>query len=452
MERSVLENIDKIWQEALPLIADEANPIAMRTWIEPLKPFKLESGVFYLEAPTAFYITQLKNKYEGLIFNALKYVNPSIREVIFFDKTHPDVLQEPVKEKTAASQGGTEKPAGLPLNPRYNFERFVIGENNRFAHAACVSVAESPSRKYNPLFIYGGVGLGKTHLMQAIGNYVIEYDPGRRIIYIPCEGFTNEYINSIKNNTNQEFRDKYRNTDILLIDDIQFLTGKEETQEAFFHTFNELYENDKQIVMTSDRPPREIQKLTDRLRSRFEMGLITDISAPNFETRMAILRKKAESYGGEISDDILSFIAENIHSNIRELEGALTTVTAYCKLHGKDITLEATKEALKDLLHTEKVVIDIPYIKDVTAKYFDIEPSEMDSKKRTKKITQPRQVAMYLCRELTDASFPKIGESFGGRDHSTVVHACSKISEEIERESEFSRLVNMIRKEITRDE
>lgn len=447
-----MENIDKIWQEALPLISDEANPIAMRTWIEPLKPFKLESGIFYLEAPTAFYITQLKNKYEGLIFNALKYVNPSIREIVFFDKSHPDVLQEPVREQTTSRSGSSEKPAGLPLNPRYNFERFVIGENNRFAHAACVSVAESPSRKYNPLFIYGGVGLGKTHLMQAIGNYVIEYDPGRKIIYIPCEGFTNEYINSIKNNTNQEFRDKYRNTDILLIDDIQFLTGKEETQEAFFHTFNELYENDKQIVMTSDRPPREIQKLTDRLRSRFEMGLITDISAPNFETRMAILRKKAESYGGEISDDILSFIAENIHSNIRELEGALTTVTAYCKLHGKDITLESTKEALKDLLHTEKVVIDIPYIKDVTAKYFDIEPSEMDSKKRTKKITQPRQVAMYLCRELTDASFPKIGESFGGRDHSTVVHACSKISEEIERESEFSRLVNMIRKEITRDE
>ncbi len=445
-----MENdIKKIWQQAKIYLEPEVTKISFETWIESLVPHSLKNGVFYLGANGSFHKENIEGRYSTLIANSLKMVTPLVEKIKIFD-INEELPEEKEEIITPVPQSRNVSETGSPLNPRYNFERFVIGENNRFAHAACVAVAESPSKKYNPLFIYGGVGLGKTHLMQAIGNYVAEADPQRHMIYISCEGFTNEYINSIRDNTNQKFREKYRSTDLLLIDDIQFLTGKEETQEAFFHTFNELYENNKQIVMTSDRPPREIQKLTERLRSRFEMGLITDISAPNFETRMAILRKKAESYDGDISDDILSYIAENIHSNIRELEGALTTVTAYCKLHGKPMSIETTKDALKDILHTEKVVIDIPYIKEVTAKYFDIEPTEMDSKKRTKKVTQPRQVAMYLCRELTDASFPKIGEAFGGRDHSTVVHACQKITEELSQQTEFSRLIVAIQKEITR--
>lgn len=439
----------KMWKEAMSMLETELTSVTFKTWFSPLKPSKYVSGVFYLEAPNAFYKEMVDTRYSALIKNALSMIDPSVQSVKLLVES--EETEPPEKQTSQPSGELPEKVSGL-LNPRYSFEHFVIGENNRFAHAASVAVAESPSKKYNPLFIYGGVGLGKTHLMQAIGNYVAEYNKNRKVIYISCEGFTNEYINSIMNNTNPQFREKYRNTDLLLIDDIQFLTGKEETQEAFFHTFNELYENDKQIVITSDRPPKEIQKLTERLRSRFEMGLITDISAPNFETRMAILRKKAESYDGDISDDILSYIAENIHSNIRELEGALTTVTAYAKLHGKPVTLATAKEAMKDLLHTESIVIDIPYIKETTAKFFDVDAGELDSKKRTKKVTQPRQVAMYLCRELTDNSFPKIGEAFGGRDHSTVVHACQKISEELSKESEFSRLVLMIRKEITRED
>lgn len=445
-----MENINKIWNTTLDMLKDEVSRLSFETWIKSLEPIDIVDDTFYLLTLSALEMDYVKERFETLIRNALHYVDNSINQVAFVldpsevpsrvIKEEKPTIQENIKE--------TNWDRGSSMNPKYTFDRFVIGENNRFARAACVAVAESPSNKYNPLFIYGGVGLGKTHLMQAVGNFVLEESADRQVVYVSCEDFTNEFISSIQNNKSNEFRQKFRSTDILLIDDIQFLAGKVETQEAFFHTFNTLYEANKQIVITSDRPPKEIPKLEDRLRSRFEMGLITDISAPSFETRMAILQKKADNYEVPIPSDVLEFIAENIHSNIRELEGALTTVTAFSNLHGKPLDLPLAKEALKDLLNTEAQSIDIPYIKKVTAKYFNITPKEIDSKRRTQKITQPRQVAMYLSRELTDNSYPKIGEMFGGRDHSTVLHACRKISKDIKDQPEFAKLVETIKTEI----
>lgn len=443
-----MNDLNKTWSASLELIKAEMSPLSFETWIKDLKPLERIENTLVLLGQSELGLSFIENRYDTLIRNAVRYSDASITDVIFVTDPSeiPNLIKEEEKEEETVEW---DKLNYGTINPKYTFDRFVIGENNRFAHAASVAVAESPSKKYNPLFIYGGVGLGKTHLMQAIGNHVLEEKSNKRVVYVSCEDFTNEFINSIQNNKSNEFRLKYRSTDILLIDDIQFLAGKVETQEAFFHTFNTLHEANKQIVISSDRQPKEIPKLEDRLRSRFEMGLITDISAPNFETRMAILLKKSERYDMAIPEEILSYIAENIHSNIRELEGALTTVTAYANLHGKPLTLALAREALKDLLYNQVHKIDIPYIKKVTAKFFDVSPEELDSKKRTKKVTQPRQVAMFLSRELTDSSFPKIGEMFGGRDHSTVVHACQKVSEDVEKQEEFANLVDMIRNEIT---
>lgn len=443
-----MDDLNKIWNVCLDLIKGEISDLSFDTWIKDLEPIYKKNNQIVLKASSTLSLGFIKDRYDTLIKNALRYADSNISEVIFV--TDPSEIPAEIFHGQVSSQQDESEENqndGSTMNPKYTFDRFVVGENNRFARAACVAVAESPSNKYNPLFIYGGVGLGKTHLMQAIGNHILE-EGNRRVVYVSCEDFTNEFISSIQNNKSNEFRKKYRSTDILLIDDIQFLAGKMETQEAFFHTFNTLYEANKQIVISSDRPPKEIKKLEDRLRSRFEMGLITDISTPSFETRMAILLKKGENYDSPIPEEVLSFIAENIHSNIRELEGALTTVTAYANLRGEPLSLEIAREALKDLLDNEIQKIDVPFIKKMTAKYFDVTAEEIDSKRRTKKIAQPRQVAMYLSRELTDLSFPKIGELFGGRDHSTVVHACQKVSEDILNQSEFSKLVDMIRNEI----
>lgn len=442
-----MDKLKDIWKISLDLIKNEINEISYQTWICTLVPLTIMDDTVYLTSSSPLELNFTKERYETLIKNALHAADPSIKNVEFVD----DADQIPSNKLSKLSREFAQEPwdtSSNSMNPKYTFDRFVIGENNRFARAACVAVAESPSNKYNPLFIYGGVGLGKTHLMQAVGNYVLEEEQNRKVVYVSCEDFTNEFINAIQNNKSNEFRQKFRSTDILLIDDIQFLAGKVETQEAFFHTFNTLYEANKQIVISSDRPPKEIPKLEDRLRSRFEMGLITDISAPSFETRMAILQKKAENYDIPIQNQVLEYIAENIHSNIRELEGALTTVTAYANLHGQPLNLVVAREALKDLLNNEVQKIDIPYIKKMTAKYFDITTKEIDSKRRTQKITQPRQVAMYLSRELTDNSFPRIGEQFGGRDHSTVLHACRKVAQDISTQPEFAKLVETIKNEI----
>lgn len=332
-----------------------------------------------------------------------------------------------------------------PLNPKYTFDTFVIGNSNRLAHAAARAVAEAPSKAYNPLFLYGGVGLGKTHLMHAIGHYVLNHNEHSKVVYVSSETFTNELINSIRDDTTVEFRTKYRTIDILLVDDIQFLAGKERTQEEFFHTFNALYEANKQIIISSDRPPKEIPTLEDRLRSRFEWGLLADIQPPDLETRVAILRKKAQLENFIIPDDVLLFIATKIKSNIRELEGALLRVIAYASLHQKEINLDLTMEALKEVLSSDRPKnISIPLIQKIVAQYFNLRIEEFKARRRTRNVAFARQIAMYLSRELTDASLPKIGEEFGGRDHTTVIHAYEKIKEEIETDEELKNTVNEI--------
>ena len=335
------------------------------------------------------------------------------------------------------------------LIPKYTFDTFVIGSGNRFAHAASLAVAEAPAKAYNPLFIYGGVGLGKTHLMHAIGHYVLEHNPDAKVVYLSSEKFTNEFINSIRDNRPDDFRNKYRNVDILLIDDIQFLAGKESTQEEFFHTFNALHEENKQIVISSDRPPKEIPTLEDRLRSRFEWGLITDITPPDLETRIAILRKKAKAEGLDIPNEVMLYIANQIDTNIRELEGALIRVVAYSSLENKDINADLAAEALKNIIPTAKPkVVTIKDIMRIVGEEYGVKMEDFLAKKRTKAIAFPRQIAMYLSRELTDNSLPKIGEEFGGRDHTTVLHAHEKISKLIEKDAQFQKQIQELEKKI----
>jgi len=335
------------------------------------------------------------------------------------------------------------------LNPKYTFDTFVTGSSNRFAHAAAMAIADNPGNVYNPFFMYGGVGLGKTHLMHAIGNAVLKGRPDLRVLYVSSEQFTNEIIQGIRDGQMDRFRQKYRNIDVLLVDDIQFISGKQSTQEEFFHTFNTLHDAQKQIILSSDRPPREVQKLEDRLRSRFEWGLITDIQAPDLETRIAILKNKALLDHYDVPNDVMVYIASRIDSNIRELEGALTRVVAYASLIKVPVTTEVVAEALKDVFpqgSTKEVSMEI--IESIVASHFGIKVDDLHSKKRTRSIAFPRQIAMYLCRELTDTSLPRIGEFFGGRDHTTVLHACEKISKEKEDNAKLGRTVTELIEEI----
>ncbi|MGE5482162.1 MAG: chromosomal replication initiator protein DnaA [Bacteroidota bacterium] len=318
----------------------------------------------------------------------------------------------------------------LHLNPKYTFDTFVVGANNRFAHAACLAVAESPAESYNPLFLYGGVGLGKTHLMQAICHYVLDRSPNARVMYVTSEKFTNELINGIQKKGMEQFRARYRTLDILLIDDIQFVAGKDSTQEEFFHTFNALYEANKQIVISSDRPPKEIPTLEERLRSRFEWGLMADIAPPDFETRIAILQRKASLDNLDVSPDVITYLAEQIQSNIRELEGALNRVVAYASLAGRELTVGLAREALKPMLSNSPTRVTVAAIQKVVAEYFAVSLEELRGKRRSRSVAFPRQIAMYLARDLTDASLPQIGEEFG-RDHTTVLHACEKVKAEL---------------------
>jgi len=326
----------------------------------------------------------------------------------------------------------------------------VVGNSNRFAHAACLAVAQSPAKAYNPLFVYGGVGLGKTHLIQAIGNYITRHNGKARVLYISSEKFTNELINSIRDDRTVAFRDKYRSVDILLIDDIQFLAGKERTQEEFFHTFNTLYESNKQIVITSDRPPKDITTLEERLISRFEWGLTTDVHAPDYETRIAILRKKAQSENLNVPDEIIDFIADKIPSNIRQLEGALTKLTAYSVLTKKDLSVPLTQEILKDIIPLENKKVSINQIQKTVANYYNIKVNSLLSKKRTKDIVLARQVAVYLSRELTDMSLTLIGGAFGGKDHTTIIHSYGKIKNKIKTDKSFKNIIDNLSLEIKR--
>ncbi|MBF8984421.1 chromosomal replication initiator protein DnaA [Lutibacter sp. B2] len=440
--------LSEIWQAALNLIKTELTEVSYNTWLKPIEPIALTQNTFILAVANDFSKGILEARYANLIKNAIKQITSEEYKLEF---TIPG-SEDYVKASQVVERQSYEKKEQfdtLNLNPKYVFNTFVIGNSNRFAHAASLAVAESPAKSYNPLFIYGGVGLGKTHLMHAIGHFILRQNPNAKVAYLSSEKFTNELINSIKDDKNEAFRNKYRKVDVLLVDDIQFIAGKERTQEEFFHTFNALHEANKQIIISSDRPPKEIPTLEARLRSRFEWGLITDIQAPDLETRIAILRKKAEIEGIDVPDDVTLHIATKIQSNIRELEGALTRILAYSSLTNNEVTVELASEALKDIISSSKPKqITVPLIKEVVSQHYDIKLEDFNSKRRPRCISFPRQIAMYLCRELTDLSLPKIGYDFGGRDHTTVIHAHEKISKDIINDINLKEKIETIIKDL----
>ena len=439
-------NLDEVWIGSLQLIKSELTEVSFNTWLKTIEPIAINDNQIILGAPNEFTKGILEARYLTLIKNAIKQVSNMDLNVKFLipgEEISSDFGQ------TAQSEVVENSSSRAQLNPKYTFDTFVIGNSNRFAHAASLAVAEAPAMAYNPLFIYGGVGLGKTHLMHAIGHYILNQNPKANVVYVSSEKFTNELINSIRDDRNVEFRNKYRNVDVLLVDDIQFIAGKERTQEEFFHTFNALHEANKQIIISSDRPPKEIPTLEDRLRSRFEWGLIADIQPPDLETRIAILRKKAKVENIDVPNDVTLYIATKIQSNIRELEGALIRIVAYSSLTNREITVDLASEALKDIISNNKPKeINVQLIKEVIAKNLNIKVEDFNSKKRTRAISYPRQIAMYLCRELTDLSLPKIGEEFGGRDHTTVIHAYDKISSDIQNDTELKNKIDDLIKEI----
>ncbi|APH17372.1 chromosomal replication initiator protein DnaA [Clostridium botulinum] len=439
-------HLTETWEKAINIIKGELTEVSFNTWIKSINPISLENNSLKLAVPNDFTKGILESRYKDLIVNALKLLTSKKYNIDFIVTTEEKIEKNHNNEK---SNIVVNDEMSTMLNPKYTFDSFVIGNSNRFAHAASLAVAESPAKAYNPLFIYGGVGLGKTHLMHAIGHYILHNNPKSQVVYVSSEKFTNELINSIKDDKNVEFRNKYRNIDILLVDDIQFIAGKERTQEEFFHTFNALYEANKQIIISSDRPPKEIPTLEDRLRSRFEWGLIADIQAPDFETRMAILKKKADVEKLNIPNEVMVYIATKIKSNIRELEGALIRIVAFSSLTNKEISVDLASEALKDIIsskQTRQVTIDI--IQEVVANYYNLKIEDLKSARRTRNIAFPRQIAMYLSRKLTDMSLPKIGEEFGGRDHTTVIHAYEKISNNLKKDESLQNAINELNKRI----
>ena len=439
--------LKELWEKTLNIIKGELTEVSFNTWIKSCEPLCISANTIKISVPNSFTQDILEKRYKDLVINSIEAACSKTYNLEFLIASEIQEAEEKKeKETTKDSIAVTvNDEMSSTLNPKYTFDSFVIGNSNRFAHAACVAVAESPAKAYNPLFLYGGVGLGKTHLMHAIGHHIMCQQEDPKVVYVSSEKFTNELINSIKNDKNEEFRNKYRNVDVLLIDDIQFIAGKEGTQEEFFHTFNALHEANKQIIISSDRPPKEIPTLEDRLRSRFEMGLITDIQPPDFETRIAILRKKAQLENINVPNEVMTYIAKYIKSNIRELEGALTRVVAYSSLTNKNISLELATEALKDIISNPKSEeITVNRIKEKVSEAFNIKMDDFNSKKRTRTIAYPRQIAMYICRELTDLSLPKIGSEFGGRDHTTVIHAHDKISKDIEENQQIKDKIDKI--------
>jgi len=427
----VRSEVLELWEQVLQILEKRLNKYSFETWLKSLKPLGCYENTIIIEVPNHFSRGWLSDRYAPMIKNVFQDILKQDIGLQFLLSSEIPEIQSPSVKKTPEKT--YEEFSLSHLNPKYNFDTFVVGNSNRFAHAACLAVAESPAKAYNPLFIYGGVGLGKTHLMHAIGQFVLEHSNRMKVSYVTSEKFTNEMINSIRDDKTVEFRNRYRNMDILLVDDIQFLAGKERTQEEFFHTFNTLYEANKQIIISSDRPPKEIPTLEDRLRSRFEWGLITDIQPPDLETRIAILRKKAQLENLSVPDDTVSYIANKIQSNIRELEGALIRVIAYSSLNGEEINPDMAAVVLKDMLPTNKPrQVTIELIQELVSSFYNIRTDDFKAKKRTRAVAFPRQIAMYLSRELTDSSLPKIGEAFGGRDHTTVIHAYEKINNELQ--------------------
>lgn len=440
-------NLQDLWEKTLDVLKNEMSEVSFNTWMKSCSPISISEDTIKISVPNAFTRDILNNRYKDLVANSIQGICSKLYKLEFLISSEV-ALEETQKQQKVKSLSLNDEISNN-LNPKYTFDSFVIGNSNRFAHAASLAVAEAPAKAYNPLFIYGGVGLGKTHLMHAIGHYILENNPKAKVEYISSEKFTNELINSIKHDKNEEFRNKYRNVDVLLIDDIQFIAGKEGTQEEFFHTFNALHEANKQIILSSDRAPKEIPTLEDRLRSRFEWGLIADIQAPDFETRMAILKKKADVERLNVPNEVMVYIATKIKSNIRELEGALIRIVAYSSLTNREITVDLASEALKDIISKRQAKsITIDSIQDIVSSYFNLRVQDFKSQKRTRNVAYPRQIAMYLSRKLTDMSLPKIGEEFGGRDHTTVIHAYEKISENLKTDEGLQSTIDDITKKL----
>lgn len=427
-----MPSLEEFWQELLKTYKKELVPVSYQTWIESARPISFKDYKLLIEVPSQLHITFWTKNLAAKIVEVgyMLYETDVVPEFTTPDE-HTATQPEEKSTKTGPTENKeTKKPENNMLNPKYTFDTFVIGKGNQMAHAAALVVADDPGTIYNPLFFYGGVGLGKTHLMHAIGHQILSERPNAKIKYVSSENFTNDFINSIQKNKMEDFRNEYRTVDLLLVDDIQFLVNKEGTQEEFFNTFEELYRNNKQIVLTSDRLPNEIPTLPERLVSRFAWGLSVDITPPDLETRTAILRKKAEAENLEIPDDTLSYIAGQIDSNIRELEGALVRVQAFATMQNVDITTSLAAEALKALKNSQPLAqVTIKEIQEQVAKFYHIQVKDLKGKKRVKNIVVPRQIAMYLARELTDSSLPKIGAEFGGKDHTTVIHAHEKIQQ-----------------------
>lgn len=442
----------ELWQQVLSIIQRKISKPSFDTWLKSTKAVSFQENTLTISTPNNFIQEWLENRYIKLItLTVFECIDRQIELRIVIEEeivavaVQPAVTQSPLHEEPA----GTDHIIATPLNSKYRFETFVVGAGNRFAHAAALAVAEAPGKAYNPLFLYGGVGLGKTHLMHAIGHYVLEHNPNSKVLYLSSEKFTNQFINAIMNNRGEAFRNKYRNIDVLLIDDIQFIAGKEQTQEEFFHTFNALQEMGKAIIISSDRQPKEIPTLEERLRSRFEWGLITDIQPPDLETRIAILRKKEKAENLEIPSEAMSYIAYQIDTNVRELEGALIRVVAYSALVNQDVTVNLAAEALKSIIPSRRPqVITIQDIQQLVGDFYGLRLEDFKARKRTRAIAFPRQVAMYLTRELTDYSLPKIGEAFGGRDHTTVIHAHVKISTVVREDQDLFKIINSLTEKI----
>jgi len=431
------------WENVLRLVSEEVNDYQFTTWFKPLKPIIVGDNRMVFEFENKFILSIMRQSYYLMLKNAVMISYGKDYQIDFVPKGENPIL-DPKPDET---QPDDDQVISSMLNPKYTFETFVVGASNRFAHAAALAVAELPADAYNPLFLYGGAGLGKTHLMHAIGHHIHRNNPKAKLLYITSESFTNQLINAITERTSQELRDRLRTVDVLMVDDIQFIAGKTATQEEFFHTFNELHGNGKQIVISSDRPPKEIPTLEERLRSRFEWGLIADIQKPDYETRIAILRKKAELEHITVSDSVLHYIAEKIESNIRELEGSLTRVNAMAQLSGGHITQELAREALDGIIPAGETRVMTPeaIIKSV-AEYFSVSEADILSQRRNREIAQARQLAMYLIREQTQLSTTRIGDLFGGRDHTTVMHACDKIVDLIEKNDDMRRAVQYFKK------
>ncbi len=458
----MIEKIRENWDKIITNMKEEydLSDVSVKTWLSPLTPYSLKDNILIVLVPDIHFLTIIEKKYSLMM-------KVSIEETTEIECDLKFMVQEQLDAEELASAPLGLVPAPKPsayldsaiiqnanLNPRYTFDTFVVGANNNMAHAAALAVAESPGEIYNPLFIYGGVGLGKTHLMHSIGHFILHNNPNAKILYVTSEKFTNELIDAIRNKNNvstAEFRDKYRSNDVLLIDDIQFIIGKESTQEEFFHTFNALYEDKKQIIISSDKPPREIETLEERLRSRFEWGLTVDIQSPDYETRMAILRKKEEMEGYNIDNEVIKYIATHIKSNIRELEGALTKIVAFSKLNRKkEIDIHLAEEALKDLIfpHIAREITP-EYIIQVVADHFNITPEDIMSQKRSKEIVFPRQITMYLCREFTNIPLQQLGKMLGGRDHTTILHGIDKIKADIPRNDALQSTLDILTKKIS---